>query len=637
MAFSDVIARLAVSLSLDTAAFTTGSRKAKQETTGLQGHMTKAAKAISAGLAGMVSWEAVKQLRDWTQAAVESVGGLGEQAAQLGVTTDALQEYRYAATQVGLASDEMDTAFAQLTRRMGDAALAGKGPVVDAFKALGISLADLKGKTAGDVIPLIADGMAKIEDPAKRASIAVDLFGKSGQKLATLLQGGSAEVNNLRQAAHDLGIVLSESDIQKADEVADKVAALRYVLEAQENKKLLENADSLLKYEQSVSKLKLGLIGASNTLQTWADQFDAFNQRNAAVMRGRWAQVGENFMTIGRDIKNAGQFIVNAIGSMVTGIGNWVGARLNAIWDGVKSRIDAVKGWFYGLYDAVIGHSYVPDLVDGIAAEMKRLDAVMVAPVTKATTKAQEAFRDMAGEIRSLLDRLFPEQAAALQYQADRALLGNIADPRARQDAQMALARERGAQQYADRIAAGGAIDFGGETLDDGIRRYEDGMKRLGERAQVTTVRVAKSFKDMADDTIAALDRVVNAKGFLGILEAVVGFGLQLGSIGAFGKSIAARVNAIPGHAAGTMSAGRGLALVGERGPELVNFRGGERVYNNRDSRAMMGGGVMEIRPSPLFEVYVDGKLVQAAPGMMRGGAAVAQSQLAWRQSRRVG
>ncbi|MFE3579395.1 tape measure protein [Streptomyces vinaceus] len=43
------------------------------------------------------------------------------------------------------------------------------------------------------------------------------------------------------------------------------------------------------------------------------------------------------------------------------------------------------------------------------------------------------------------------------------------------------------------------------------------------------------------------------------------------------------------GYWTGTRYASPGLALVGERGPELVNFRGGERVYNNGETRDLLG------------------------------------------------
>lgn len=49
------------------------------------------------------------------------------------------------------------------------------------------------------------------------------------------------------------------------------------------------------------------------------------------------------------------------------------------------------------------------------------------------------------------------------------------------------------------------------------------------------------------------------------------------------------------GYATGTMSASPGLALVGERGAELVDFRGGERVYTARETEALLNGKRYEI------------------------------------------
>ncbi|WP_193560573.1 transglycosylase SLT domain-containing protein [Streptomyces alboflavus] len=50
------------------------------------------------------------------------------------------------------------------------------------------------------------------------------------------------------------------------------------------------------------------------------------------------------------------------------------------------------------------------------------------------------------------------------------------------------------------------------------------------------------------------------------------------------------------GYAKGTMSASPGLALVGERGPELVDFgRGGQRVFTNQETAALFSGRPIEI------------------------------------------
>ena len=44
------------------------------------------------------------------------------------------------------------------------------------------------------------------------------------------------------------------------------------------------------------------------------------------------------------------------------------------------------------------------------------------------------------------------------------------------------------------------------------------------------------------------------------------------------------------GYATGTNNAQKGLALVGEQGPELVAFKGGEKVYNATDTKRMLNG-----------------------------------------------
>src|SRR3546814_1906505 len=56
---------------------------------------------------------------------------------QLGVSTRALQEYRYAASQAGIEQAEMDKALEQLTRRLGDAAQGVKEPLA-ALERLGV-------------------------------------------------------------------------------------------------------------------------------------------------------------------------------------------------------------------------------------------------------------------------------------------------------------------------------------------------------------------------------------------------------------------------------------------------------------------------------------------------------------------
>lgn len=62
----------------------------------------------------------------------------------------------------------------------------------------------------------------------------------------------------------------------------------------------------------------------------------------------------------------------------------------------------------------------------------------------------------------------------------------------------------------------------------------------------------------------------------------------------------------VPHYATGTRSARSGVALVGENGPELVNLRGGERVYTNAQTRGLLGGDSIHIG-----QIVIDAKNVK--------------------------
>lgn len=110
---------------------------------------------------------------------------------------------------------------------------------------------------------------------------------------------------------------------------------------------------------------------------------------------------------------------IKLMADMVTGIADWLGGRLTAIFDKVKAPIETVKGYFAGLYDAVVGHSYVPDMVEEIGQHMSKLDSKLTAPARNAAISVENAFRGVqvtADDVfRTLLDRMAYFSGSAIQ------------------------------------------------------------------------------------------------------------------------------------------------------------------------------------------------------------------------------
>ncbi len=240
------VGALSVDLDLNSANFINNMKKAvdgvDKSSKAMASSLDFANKATKAFLAGFTA----QKIGETIAKGLEFAASLNEQAQQLGVTSRELQVYRYAASQVGISNEEMDKGLAKLTLRIGQAA-GGNAKAASAFSSLGIAVNDTSGNTrsAGAVMEDLADKLSKIEDPAKRAQIEVALFGKTGQQLDNLLSGGSQAISELADAADRLGIVLSQDMINRADEAADKMSAVKQVLEAKIAAVVADNAGAI--------------------------------------------------------------------------------------------------------------------------------------------------------------------------------------------------------------------------------------------------------------------------------------------------------------------------------------------------------------------------------------------------------
>jgi TP901 family phage tail tape measure protein len=83
------------------------------------------------------------------------------------------------------------------------------------------------------------------------------------------------------------------------------------------------------------------------------------------------------------------------------------------------------------------------------------------------------------------------------------------------------------------------------------------------------------------------------------------------------------------GYGKGTGGAAPGMAWVGERGPELVRFKGGEQVFSHRDSLRMLGDGVGGYASGTAHSRAVAAAKAAASKKSARQAAAIAGKQAA--------
>ncbi|HMO74093.1 MAG TPA: phage tail tape measure protein [Sphingopyxis sp.] len=253
-------------------------------------------------------------------------------------------------------------------------------------------------------------------------------------------------------------------------------------------------------------------------------------------------------------------------------------------------------------------------------------------------------------------------QMLDLEYRHQRAILDGILATEAVGSArwqEAKLLRDALDAQFANRRAAA-------------MRDTESPMERYRREINLTAAQMSEAFEEIRVSGLQSLndqlaDAIVNFKSlgdvaknvFKQMLADILRLQIQkhliaplanfLGNMGGGSNSIVAgddslaKIGAglgsifknLPKFALGTNFAPGGLALVGERGPELVDLPRGARVTPNNQLGGRFGG-IAQIVPSPYFDVVVDGRVYSAAPGIASAGAAGGVAQMRRAGSRRL-
>lgn len=155
---------------------------------------------------------------------------IAKTADKFGVGIEDLQKWRFSADLAGVATSEFDNSLLRLTRNLADADN-DMGAAKDTFKELGIQITDSNGKIrpSTEVMAELADKFKDIEDPTKKAGIAIKLFGRSGAGMVNLLNQGSNALAMQRKELTDLGGVMSTEAVRNSEKFIDaqtKVKAL---------------------------------------------------------------------------------------------------------------------------------------------------------------------------------------------------------------------------------------------------------------------------------------------------------------------------------------------------------------------------------------------------------------------------
>lgn len=212
----------------------------KEMTNTLNGMLKLDAKTLALALSFAAVTAAVveveKALISMTKESAAYADEILTQSAVTGLSTEALQEYQYAAELVDVSLDTLTSSQTKMIRSM-DAARRGSKEQAEAFDKLGISVQNADGtlRDAQDVFGDAIDALGAISNETERDAIAMTIFGRSARDLNPLIKAGSDGLRELAQEAHNVGYVMSEEALDALGAVDDQVQRMNRSNEALKN------------------------------------------------------------------------------------------------------------------------------------------------------------------------------------------------------------------------------------------------------------------------------------------------------------------------------------------------------------------------------------------------------------------
>lgn len=176
------------------------------------------------------------------KSAISAADEIGKTAQKLGLATDELQRYQFAAEVSGISTNEFNTAFQRLGRRLGEAAQ-GFGEARPALDSLGISIRNVQGRLrpTNVVFDEAIQKLSQLEDVTLRNALAAKLFDSEGVKLVQL----GNNLANLKTEAGELGLIIPQELIENAEELSNQLTIVQKTLSVKMTAALVKFAPQL--------------------------------------------------------------------------------------------------------------------------------------------------------------------------------------------------------------------------------------------------------------------------------------------------------------------------------------------------------------------------------------------------------
>ena len=192
--------------------------------------LNNAAKAATVAIAaiGTATVTVGKGLLNMAEKSAETADRIDKLSAKIGISKQSFQEWDYIMGQNGMDVEKLQVGVKTLTSQM-DAASNGNKSAISTFEQLKLSWEDGNGKLKSQeqMLNEAIMALANMENGTEKARLATELFGKAGIEMMPMLNNGAQGITELKNRAHELGLVMSDDAVSAGVKFGDTMDDLK--------------------------------------------------------------------------------------------------------------------------------------------------------------------------------------------------------------------------------------------------------------------------------------------------------------------------------------------------------------------------------------------------------------------------
>lgn len=253
---------------------------------------------------------------------MESIDKLAKSADGLGITTEQMAAFNLQADLAGVSTETLASNLGKMQKVLAETAMNG-GVAEGVLKSMGLSAAQLVNMNPAQAFRQIADGIAKIQNPAQRAQAAMALFGKGGREMITMLSGGAAAFDEAQAKADAYGLSISRIDASMVEQANDAITEMKAAWEGVMQQLIVQLAPAIVYISGLFKEVAQAIVGNA------AGEVEAFDLVAAAL---------QGVANVVHFVRTAYYSLKGVVLSLVGTLISW-GAQVNIFFNGIANSV----------------------------------------------------------------------------------------------------------------------------------------------------------------------------------------------------------------------------------------------------------------------------------------------------------